>query len=62
MDTQHDDTTIGTQALMDLTDANVSPDVDGAWDAAVADARHEADESVSAEGFDAVVDVALAFG
>jgi hypothetical protein len=62
MDMQYDDTMIGTQALLELTDANVSPDEEGAWDAAVANARHETDESVSVEGFDAVIDAALAFG
>jgi hypothetical protein len=56
--------TIDTQAMMELTDANMSPAADGAWDAAVADVRHEAEEAIVTheEGFDALMDVAIAFG
>ena len=64
MSDQYDEMIIDTQAIMELTDANVSPAADGAWDAAVADVRHEAEEATVAngQGFDALVDAALAFG
>jgi hypothetical protein len=61
----HDDEMIiDIQAMLELTDAHVSPAADGAWDAAVADAHHEAEEATATHeaGFDALVDVALAFG
>ena len=51
-------------ALMELTDANVSPALDGAWDTAVADVRHEAEEATATyeSGFDTMVDMAISFG
>jgi hypothetical protein len=54
---------IDIQAMLELTDAPVSP-ADGAWDAAVAEARHEAEEATATHeaGFDALVDADLAFG
>ena len=64
MSDQYDDTMIDTQAIMELSDAHVSPATDGAWDAAVADVRHEAEEATAGHeaGFDALVDMAISFG